>query len=194
MTVDGMSSCAWTISQSIPPTTITWQYQITAPMPLEAIGDLMAAARASYTEPPVNLLASTKRYAGYLVYVSADFFQSAPNGAPTNPPADVLGFFSLVLSYAKSADGSVNRSPKFLTSIMPRTSFITMFNLIKSGLGDGLKSGPDALYEIVKVLACYTWSVIDDDSFELEYVHVPKLLVQINLLATESIPISAVVP
>ena len=194
MTVDGMSSCTWTIDKSIPPATIEWLYQITAPMPLEAIGDLMAEARLPYGKPPVNLLASSNRNAGSLVYVSADFFQSAPNGAPTNPPADVLGFFSLVLSYAKSADGSVNRSPKFLTSIMPRTSFITMFNLIKSGLGDGLKSGPDALYEIVKVLACYTWATDDDNNAELEYVHVPKLLVQINLLATESIPISAVVP
>ena len=163
-------------------------------MPLEAIGDLMAAARPPYSKPPVNLLAATKKRAGYLFYVSADFFQSAPNGAPTNPPADVLGFFSLVLSYAKVADYSTNSSPKFLTSIMPRTSFITMFNLVKSGLGDGLNSGPDALYEIVKVLACYTWVTDDDNNAELEYVHVPKLLVQINLLATESIPISAVVP
>lgn len=69
--------------------------------------------------------------------------------SPDDVTQDMLGFFSVVLSYAKSSDKlKDNQSPKHLTSIMPRTDFTTMFNLIRHSV-------PVPLYPLIKILACY---------------------------------------
>ena len=88
-----------------------------------------------------------------MVWVTKDFFQSNPNTISADSVKDdVLGFFSLILSYAKSATvEDEDASPKELTSIMPRTEFTTIFAQVKSTV----PLNPNTLYELVKVLACY---------------------------------------
>lgn len=91
-----------------------------------------------------------------MVWVRSEFFQAKPNGITSSSVKDDgLGFFSLVLSYAKAAELNLSGdSPKKLTSIMPRTDFGTMFKQVKSQVQSGL-TGTTSLYDIVNVLACY---------------------------------------
>lgn len=121
-----------------------WAPQITVPMPLKAINEI-ASPGDSDTR---SVLSSSKTHEN-MVKVTKKFFQSSPNGvSPDDVGDDTLGFFSLVMSYAKAAHQSLDESVKVLTSTMPRTDFTTMFNLISSDItGD--------LYDIVKILACY---------------------------------------
>lgn len=85
-----------------------------------------------------------------MVYVTKDFFQSKPNGISSDSVKDdVLGFFSLVVLYAKSAKVEEDDdSPKDLLSIMPRTDFTNLFKQVKPAV-------PGKLYDIVSTLACY---------------------------------------
>ena len=91
-----------------------------------------------------------------IVSVTQKFFQSRPNGiSPDSVKAEVLGFFSLVISYAKKATPTsppnyMTRSPKFTISIMPRTESVTLYAQVKSTL-----PGTGTLYNLVKILACY---------------------------------------
>ncbi|KAL9105246.1 MAG: hypothetical protein Q9227_009547 [Pyrenula ochraceoflavens] len=70
---------------------------------------------------------------------------------PKKITGDVLGFFSIVLSYAKSAmTFAPDKSPKTLLSIMPRTNFKTLYMLVANRIaGDLLRT--------VEHLACYKW-------------------------------------
>jgi hypothetical protein len=117
-------------------------------MPLEAINDLFIKAVA---KNPSALLKSPGNNPGLgMISVTKDFFQTAP-GKITAESAenDVLGFFSLVMSYAKSAAAAAfDESPKQKFSIMPRSDFITLYNQVKSAVNP-------PLYDIVKILACY---------------------------------------
>ena len=87
-----------------------------------------------------------------MVTVTKEFFQSSPSGMSSDDVEDdLLGFFSLVMTYTKAADQVDESGIKALMSIMPRTDFTTMFKLVKSKVkGD--------LYDIVKILACYKGS------------------------------------
>ncbi|KAI0505636.1 hypothetical protein F5B22DRAFT_516492 [Xylaria bambusicola] len=172
MAVEGLDGCTWTI----PPDTLSpgaaaglsWQHQITTPMSLEALHDIIGKARAKYLAPPVSLLTETNHRVQGLVYVSTEFFQSSPEALPTTPTSDILGSFSLGLSYAKAADRYISgTSPKFRLPITLRNDFQSRFNLIKGGLGSSLDNGASALYSIVKTLACYRWYT-DDDMYQLE--------------------------
>ena len=127
---------------------IKWAPQVTAPLPLEGISDLFTkavAGKASDLLPTIPMQS--------MVWVSKDFFQSNPNSISADSvKADVLGFFSLILSYAKNArDEDEDKSPKELTSIMPRTEFTTIFAQVKTSV----PLNPNTLYGLVKVLACY---------------------------------------
>ena len=133
---------------------LIWALQATAPLPFEAISDLEAEALGTTNSP---LLPSVRPGRG-VVSVTKDFFQSSPNGISSDSvKADVLGFFGVVISYAKGAtDISDNptygtSSPKITTSIMPRTEFVTLYAQVKSTL-----PGSGTLYDLVKILACYT--------------------------------------
>lgn len=125
---------------------ITWAPQVTAPLPLEAISDLFSKAVSG----PGSALLPKKNPGVNMVHVTTDFFQSKPNGISSdNVKADVLGFFSLIVSYAKGAKVFLeDESPKGLISIMPRTDFTNIFDQVKSAI-------PGTLYDIVKILACY---------------------------------------
>lgn len=135
----------------VKPETIGWAMQVTAPMPLEAISDLFGKAVANPFQPS-ELLPTTFPDRN-MVSVSKDFFQSTPNGiSKDSVDPQVLGFFSLVLSYAKGArTESEDTSPKEIHSIMPRTEFITIFDQVK----DKVSLKPNSLYQLVKILACH---------------------------------------
>lgn len=75
----------------------------------------------------------------------------------------VLGFCTLVLSYAKAADkpqketdrNSREKSPKSWTPFMPRTEFVTIYGTVKSFF-----SVHNQLFDIFNTLACYK-TVVD---------------------------------
>ena len=128
----------------------TWAPQLTVPLPLEAISDLFLNA----VTPDANseLLPTINRGAR-MVYVTKDFFQAQRSGiSPDAVKADVLGFFSLILSYAKHADEiKPDESPKRLISIMPRTDFTNVFRQVKPSI-------PGSLHDLVNLLACYSFN------------------------------------
>ncbi|KAL8869501.1 MAG: hypothetical protein Q9174_004225 [Haloplaca sp. 1 TL-2023] len=131
---------------------LDWAVQVTGPLPLEAIKDLFTKALGLANSP---LLSPFRSGAG-IVSVTQEFFQSSPNGiARDSVKADVLGFLSLIVSYAKKATPTdppnyETLSPKFTMSVMPRTDFVTMYAQVKSAL-----PGTGSLYDLVKILACY---------------------------------------
>ena len=154
MTVQGSPCNPWEIAEPEPGNQadqIKWATQVTAPLPLEAISDLFSKAVIK----TASALLPTTLPEKNMVWVTTDFFQSNPNSISADSvKADVLGFFSLILSYAKSAtteDVDEDVSPKTLTSIMPRTEFTTIFAQVKSRV----PLNPNTLYELVKILACY---------------------------------------
>lgn len=135
--------------------------QVTAPMPLEGLYSLMLEQAQDLDIAKRNILdgEETKRtgHVGStnLVLVTKSYFQSKPQGiAQTKVTDDMLGFASLVLSYAKGAQYQLqpDESPKLMTTFMPRTEFNTIFKQVKSKFsGD--------LFELFEVLACYTTKV-----------------------------------
>lgn len=134
---------------------LTWGPQITAPMPLEAISEIFSMTNKQSSLPnPANTLLPSKIHPLFnnMVWVTPEFFQSSPNGiSQADVDQRTLGFFSLILSYAKNArtmdeDESVNK----LTTIMPRTEFTTIYGQVKPQL-----PGTGTLYDLVKILACY---------------------------------------
>lgn len=129
---------------------INWAPQVTAPLPLEDINDLMSKAMADQDSA---LLPGPGKRRRRFVWATKDFFQSKPNTISSDSVKDdVLGFFSLILSYTKNARiEQEDDSPKILTSIMPRTEFTTIFALVKSKI----PLDPHNLYELIKILACY---------------------------------------
>lgn len=86
-----------------------------------------------------------------IALVTEEHFQSQPNGIDGSKVSDnVLGFLTLVLSYAKAAKEGLrpDQSPKLFIPFMPRTEFNTIYQQVSSQLcGD--------LFELVRVLACY---------------------------------------
>ena len=119
-------------------------------MPLEALYSLMIENQANPNEK--NILDGTNfRVEAILVLVTQAYFQSNPNDIDESQETDdVLAFYSLVLSYAKAAKNRLmaNQSPKLFTVFMPRTKFITLFEIVKSKL----KGDP---FQLFNNLACY---------------------------------------
>ena len=132
-----------------------WDTQVTAPMPLEALYSLM---KEQLVEPlNQNILVGGETYAAgnpsgeNLVVVTQAYFQSNTNGIDASKVSDdVLGFCSLVLSYAKGAKYTLARdqSPKLMLTFMPRTEFNTIFQQVKSKI-------PGDLFTLFNSLACY---------------------------------------
>ncbi|KAL1858812.1 hypothetical protein Daus18300_009810 [Diaporthe australafricana] len=127
-----------------------WSIQATGPMPLEGIHYLINLA---VTKKHHVLLGSRT---DNLIYVTKEFFQDSPLGIKAvDIKDDMLGFFSLVLTYAKAADKLVQVAHlKYLSSIMPRTNFLMMYKLIENGLEPYLKKQGD-LFTLLKHLACW---------------------------------------
>jgi hypothetical protein len=118
-------------------------------MPLEGLYSLMKEQNADPDPgPDRNILDG---FGGDLALVTKDYFKTNPNDINEDSVTDdVLGFCSLVLTFAKSASKALtgDESPKLRSSFMPRTEFNTIYNQVKSKFkGD--------LFALFDVLACY---------------------------------------
>ncbi|PVH98762.1 hypothetical protein DM02DRAFT_657005 [Periconia macrospinosa] len=131
--------------------------QITAPLPLSGIQDLIATATKGGSSP---LLPTMKGKLSRFVLIEKKDLDEWYE--PRAIDGDLLGFYSLLMSYVKvgsissQADGG---GPKQALPIMPRTSFVTMYNVWADGLEKDKcpkrKRGKEKtrLYDIVKALA-----------------------------------------
>ena len=119
-------------------------------MPLEALYSLMVENQADPDDK--NILDGTNfSFEEGLVVVTQAYFQSNANGIdPCQVTDDVLGFCSLVLSYAKGASIRLGQdaSPKLIHPFMPRTEFNTLYEQVKTKL-------PGDLFTLFNSLACY---------------------------------------
>lgn len=82
---------------------------------------------------------------------------------------DLLGFFSMIVSYAKGAGSNApGESSKMIIPIMPRTDFVTIYGQISSKLADQLHC--DTLFNIEQILAMYKGDGTDtlDDAYNLK--------------------------
>jgi hypothetical protein len=128
--------------------------QATAPMPLEAIQDLFGKA----TRIETSALIPGKKPQG-TVYVTKDFFQASPSPGGLVPDSlrdDVLGFFSMIVSYAKASkieSELPNGSVKDVTSIMPRSDFSSIYKLLKDS--GAMPSIQGSLWDLINTISCY---------------------------------------
>lgn len=124
---------------------IDWDVQVTTAMPLEGIYYLMGKMNGKdFTE---MLDASNGKE---ISVVMRDWFQSNQNGISKDAISDdVLGFCSLVLTYAKAAKALGQVNIKQSHGIMPRTDWRTLYAQVKTKL-------PGDLFELFDSLACYT--------------------------------------
>ena len=142
----------WTISgpqSDIMKGMLSWLYQVTAPLPLAAVNELISIARKGDKSPLMNSGQHKSKKA--LVWVNEGFFQASPErNSPKDVSADAMGFLSLVVSYVKNAHTRLAQddSPKSLLAIMPRSNFVTLYEDAK----DGFKGD---LYKLVTILTCY---------------------------------------
>lgn len=122
-------------------------------MPLEALYSLMEEQWNNNEMNPLTGIESGQgNIDGNLVFVKQDYFQSNTNGIDMSSVGnDVLGFCSLVLSYAKGASTNLGpgQSPKLLFTFMPRTEFNTIYQQVQSKI-------PGDLFNLFNCLACYT--------------------------------------
>lgn len=122
-------------------------------MPLEALYSLMKEQlRIPGPSPDRNILDGISPRGYEPIVVTQEYFQSNTNGIDASKVTDdVLGFCSLVLSYAKAASNPLKKdqSPKLFLTFMPRTEFNTIFKQVKSKI-------PGDLFALFNSLACYT--------------------------------------
>ena len=122
-------------------------------MPLEALYSLMKEQRDKpHRTPDRNILDGICPRGNFLVVVAQEYFQSNTNGIDGSKVTDdVLGFCSLVLSYAKAASNELqpDQSPKLFLTFMPRTEFNTIYQQVETKI-------PGDLFELFNSLACYT--------------------------------------
>ncbi|KAL1607616.1 hypothetical protein SLS60_002550 [Paraconiothyrium brasiliense] len=148
---------------------IYWAPQVTTSMPLEALYFLMEEnVRLGDEEANRNILNGNTGGRGQNIQlVTKDYFQALL----TNLKLDkgdlndaVLGFCTLILSYAKAANKPVKEtdanaremSPKSWVPFMPRTEFVKIYSTVKS---QKFFEASDKLFDIFNTLACYktTW-------------------------------------
>lgn len=123
-------------------------------MPLEAVYSIMKEQLQADRDngKPRGILDGVIFRKNHLIVVTQEYFQSNQNGIDGSKVTDdVLGFCSLVLSYAKAASEALMRdqSPKLFLTFMPRTEFNTMYKQVKSKI-------PGDLFSLFNFLACYT--------------------------------------
>lgn len=169
MTIESDTYKDWKISKAPADITkSTWAIQATAPMPLAGINDLFELAAKRQASKSV-LHSSLTRKTKQMVWVNKDFFKLKPQGS-SDVSNNALGFLSMLMTYIKGVD-TINsliksdQSPKMVTSIMPRTYFTTMFDLVKADLK--FTSTTTGLYDLIKVLSCY--EVYFDDTVHIMY-------------------------
>lgn len=139
---------------------LEWDAQITTAMPLEGIYSLMLNHNSNPRHPfdgrddVTGLDQKTGKVKITTIAVKRDWFQANSNGIKQEElNDDVLGFCSLVMSFAKEAGPLSNdRNIKQAQGIMPRTDFSTLFEQVKSKL-------PGDLFSLFDSLACYATDI-----------------------------------
>ena len=103
--------------------------QVTAPLPLSAVKDLLSNAEKKNSQPDYAFGAAWKK----AWVIEKQDLEAVDYIEPSDIDDDVLGFFSLILSYVLSAsdkkEAMKDNGPKQLLNLMPRTDFGTMFKL-----------------------------------------------------------------
>ena len=120
-------------------------------MPLAAINDLFKQLKGVAHSPLLPFRSQLKKK---MVWVNENFFESEPQGITKKDASkDVQGFFSLLMTYVKgngNLGGTHQSSPKGMSTIMPRTDFLTMYKSMEGKIKER------DLYKVVKILSCYT--------------------------------------
>lgn len=139
--IEGMSPAHWgTWKVSLPKVynkaLVTFGIQVTAPMPLSGIQDLIRLIDSDDKKSPFR--PGSRKPA---VLVSKSDMEKLNVFKKEDINDDFLGFFSLVLSYAKAAStaGSMmkDNGPKQLINIMTRTDFGTLYKMyVKDAMDD----------------------------------------------------------
>jgi hypothetical protein len=167
ITIENFPQCnPWTIVGLTPTTNkvgMFWAPQITAPMPLEALYSLMKENVQKTntnpdTDPNRNILngATSITTGQNIQLVTKDYFVSPSlNINPSTITDDILGFCTLVLSYAKAAnlEQDPDVSPKHKIPFMPRTEFNTIYAQVRSKFEITLFDLQ--VFDIFNILACY---------------------------------------
>jgi len=126
--------------------------QVTAAMPLEGIQALFVKAKSGRKD---TLLSSVGGKLSNMHQVRKEDFSRLALIKPSDINDEFLGFFSMVVSYAKAGPKqAATDGPKMALPLMPRTDHLAIYTkFIRGKLGDQLKC--DSLYQIVKLLAAY---------------------------------------
>jgi hypothetical protein len=175
----------WTVkglSEDTDKDAVPWAPQITTSMPLEALYSLMkenvqlgpSKVELEGRNKDRNVIngESSISTGQNIRLVTAEYFQDLSLKIDVGKINDaVLGFCSLVLSYAKAADkvkehdeNTHERSPKSWFPFMPRTEFVTIYSSIKSFFPDD-----NELFDIFNILACYS-THFDAEEFRVRLV------------------------
>ena len=163
ITIENFPQCnPWTIVGLTPTKDkagMLWAPQITAPMPLEALYSLMKEnVQKANTDPSRNILngATSFTTGQNIQLVTKDYFVSPSlNIDRSTITDDILGFCTLILSYAKAANLEQNPdvSPKHKIPFMPRTEFNTIYAQVRSKFEITLFDLQ--VFDIFNILACY---------------------------------------
>ena len=180
----------WTVlhlTQNTDKDHIPWIPQVTTSMPLEALYALMKENVQGVTNGRNVLNGLIPRSRGQnLQLVTKEYFQALSPKIDIDKVNDaVLGFCTLVLSYAKAANKPINphdhnvieMSPKSWIPFMPRTEFVTIYQAVKS-----VFSPAGELFDIFNTLACYK----TDDNLQVRYV--ARVILQLTCLANSMQP------
>ncbi|KAI0151819.1 hypothetical protein GGR57DRAFT_503747 [Xylariaceae sp. FL1272] len=144
----------WVVNWNVPigDPLYSFQPQVTAAMPMEGVLQLLSDAKADVkTNVLINHdLPYNKKI---IVLTKKDFM-----GFATIRPADVtdefLGFFSLLTTYCVVAsEGDRVNGPKRGLNIMPRTNFLTMYNMFARDKLQEAFANSQSLYSIVRTVA-----------------------------------------
>lgn len=182
VTIDDYTQCPdpWAIKkfdQSTDKDMMWWAPQITASMPLEAIYSLMKE-NIQDVQSGRNILNGLipKSRGQNIQLVTKDYFQDLSLKVDVSKINDaVLGFCSLVLSYAKAANGKFKeddpndkeKSAKSLIPFMPRTEFVTIYGAVKSFFPTSVDD--TELFDIFNTLACYK-TAYTNNQFQARFV------------------------
>jgi hypothetical protein len=115
-------------------------------------GGILQILKAIKEKDHHNLLANVDGGPSPLIkLLTAKDFADFPKINQKDIDDDFLGFFSLLATYCVAAEHSTpDFGPKRIIPIMPRTDFVTQYNLIKPKLTAQLADGKTSLYDIIR--------------------------------------------
>ncbi|KAF2202720.1 hypothetical protein GQ43DRAFT_301467 [Delitschia confertaspora ATCC 74209] len=173
---------AWAVDQpkTFTADAVTFGVQVTAPLPLSAVYDLFKAIDGNDRSNP--FLPGGRKY---VWIVDKNDIKKLDVMDDTDIDDNVLGFFTLVMSYVKAAKmkgaSMKDNGPKQLINIMPRTDFGTMFKLyIKDKLDGGRKCRQKKkedvnLFTIARDLAKKGNFISEKEMNDLQFMWCPQI-------------------